>query len=208
MICLQFGHYSDLGLFQISSQTVQAVLYFFQPRLVDAFPEQQLPIVKVVALQVLFLQNPLVGVHLSTDLANQLKLQSSGFLPFAPVFVVFFSNRSVLVCFMLFMNYKVTTIIIVITIIVISSEPMRKGTISCILLFQKFRIIISSIIAFITYVKESHQFSLAWSELVVCEGFIPRLVIFFEIFTMPPWLEQCQHCSTVVLSISSVTSRQ
>src|ERR1700691_2363663 len=61
---------------------------------------------------------------------------------------------------------------------------------------------ISSIIALITYVKEPHQFSLAWCELVVCKGFIPRLVIFFEVFTMPPWLEQCQHCSTVVLSIS------
>src|ERR1700690_2242430 len=111
-----------------------------------------------------------------------------------------FSNRSILICFMLFINCKVTTIIIVLTIkviIVISSEPVRKDTISCILLLQKFGIIISSIIALITYVKESHQFSLAWSELVVCEGFIPRLVIFFEVFTMPPWLEQCQHCSTV-----------
>src|SRR6202451_4242041 len=110
---------------------------------------------------------------------------------------------------MLLMSCKVITIIIVITIkviIVISSEPMGKDTIICILLLQKFRIIISSIIALIMYVKESHQFSLAWSELVVCEGFIPRLVIFFEVFTMPPWLEQCQHCSTVVLSISSVTS--
>src|ERR1700683_4495778 len=100
------------------------------------------------------------------------------------------------------MNHNVTTIIIVITIkviIVISSEPVRKDTISCILLLQKFGMIISSIIALITYVKESHQFSLVWSELVVCEGFIPRLVIFFEIFTMPPWLEQCQHCGTVVL---------
>src|ERR1700734_3524380 len=66
-----------------------------------------------------------------------------------------------------------------------------------------FRIIISSIIALITNVKEPHQFSLAWCELVVCEGFIPRLVIFFEVFTMSPWLEQCQHCSTVVLSTSS-----
>src|SRR6204780_5836566 len=111
---------------------------------------------------------------------------------------------------MLLMNHKVITIIIVITIkviIVINFEPMRKDTISCILLLQKFRIIISGIIALIMYVKESHQFILAWSELVVCEGFIPRLVIFFEIFTMSPWLEQCQHCSTVVLSISSVTSR-
>src|SRR6202050_4496547 len=143
-----------------------------------------------------------MGVHLGTDPASQLKLQP---------LLTFFSNRSVLICLILFMNHNVTTIIIVITIkviIVISSEPVRKDTISCILLLQKFRIIISSIIALITYVKESHQFSLAWSELVVCEGFIPRLVIFFEVFTMPPWLEQCQHCSTVVLPISSVTSRQ
>src|ERR1700683_5381559 len=93
MICLQFGHHSDLGLCQISSLTGQEVLYFFQPRPVDAFPEQQLPIVKVVTLQVQFLQSPLVGVHLSTDLANQLKLQSSGFLPFAPVFVVLFFQQ-------------------------------------------------------------------------------------------------------------------
>src|SRR3984957_21083450 len=92
---------------------------------------------------------------------------------------------------MLLMSCKVITIIIVITIkaiIVIRSEPMRKDTISCILLLQKFRIIISSIIALITYIKEFHQFFLAWSELVVCEGFIPRLVIFFEVFTMPPCL--------------------
>src|ERR1700677_26418 len=87
MICLQFGHHSDLDLCQISSQTVQKVLYFFQPRPVDAFPEQQLPIGKVVALQVQFLQSPLMVVHLSTDLANQLRLQSSESLPFAPVFV-------------------------------------------------------------------------------------------------------------------------
>src|SRR6202050_3806812 len=109
------------------------------------------------------------------------------------------------------MNYNVANIILVITIkviIVISSEPVRKDTISCILLLQKFRIIISSIIALITYVKESHQFILAWSELVICEGFIPRLVIFFDVFTILLWLEQCQHCSTIVLSISSVTSRQ
>src|SRR6202453_3769085 len=114
-----------------------------------------------------------------------------------------FSNRSILIHFMLLMSCKVITIIIVITIkviIVISSEPVRKDTISCILLLQKFRIIITSIIALITYVKESHQFSLAWSELVICESFIPRLVILFEIFTMPPWLEQCQNCSTIVLS--------
>src|ERR1700691_3318198 len=149
-----------------------------------------------------------MGVHLDTDPASQLKLQSSKFLPFS---LTFFSDRSVLICLILFMNHNVTTIIIVITIkiiIFISSEPVRKDPISCILLLQKFRIIISSIIALITYVKESHQFSLAWSELVVCEGFIPRLVIFFEVFTMPPWFEQCQHCSTVVLSISPVTSRQ
>src|ERR1700691_4885333 len=76
------------------------------------------------------------------------------------------------------------------------------------MLLQKFRIIIASIIALITNVKEPHQFSLAWCELVVCESVIPRLVIFFEVFTMPPWLEQCQHCSKVVLSISSVTSRK
>src|ERR1700683_1991207 len=142
MICLQFGHHCDLGLFQISSQTVQAVLYFFQPRLVDTFPEQQLPIVKVVALQVLFLQNPLMGDHLSTDPANQLKLQSSVFLPFAPVFVDPFSNRSILIHLMLLMSCKVITIKV---IIVITSEPMRKDTISCILLLQKFIIIISSI---------------------------------------------------------------
>src|SRR6202167_1643490 len=196
MICLQFGHHSDLGLFQISSQTVQAVLYFSQPRLVDAFPEQQLPIVKVVAPQVLFQKNPLMGDHLSTDPANQLKLQSSGFLPFAPVFVDPFSNRSILIHFMLLMSCKVIiTIIIVITIkviIVINSEPMRKDTISCILLLKKFRIIISSIIALIMYVKESHQFILVWSELVICESFIPRLVNFSEAFiTMSPWLEQC-----------------
>src|ERR1700677_2927825 len=58
------------------------------------------------------------------------------------------------------MNCEVTTIIKVITIkviIFISSEPMRKDTISCILLLQKFRIIISSIIALITYIKESHR---------------------------------------------------
>src|ERR1700683_2090716 len=137
-----------------------------------------------------------MGVHLGTDPASQLKLQP---------LLTFFSNRGVLICLILFMSHNVTTIIKV--IIVISSEPVRKDTISCILLLQKFRIIISSIIALITYVKESHQFNLAWCELVVCEGFIPRLVIFFEVFTMPPWLEQCQHCSTVVLSISSVTSR-
>src|ERR1700683_113331 len=122
-----------------------------------------------------------------------------------------FSNRSILICFMLFMNCKVTTIIIVLTIkviIVISSEPVRKDTISCILLLQKFRIIISSIIALITNAKESHKFSLAWIELVICESFIPRLIIIFEIFSISPWLEQCQHCSTVVLSISSVTSMQ
>src|ERR1700734_671757 len=73
------------------------------------------------------------------------------------------------------MSHNVTTIIIVITIkviIFISSEPVRKDTIGCILLLQKFRIIISSIIALITNVKEPHQFSLAWCELVVCEGFI------------------------------------
>src|SRR5258705_5757731 len=73
------------------------------------------------------------------------------------------------------MNYEVTTIIIVITIkviIFISSEPVRKHTISCILLLQKFRVIISGIIALITYVKEFHQLSLAWSELVICKSFI------------------------------------
>src|SRR5882762_8557452 len=108
------------------------------------------------------------------------------------------------------MNYEVTTIIIAIiikVIIVISSEPVRKHTITCIFLLQKFRIIISGIIALITYVKEFHQLSLMWSELVIGESFIPRLIIFFEIFSMSPWLEQCQHCSTVVLSIPSVTSR-
>src|ERR1700723_4238658 len=91
------------------------------------------------------------------------------------------------------MNYNVTTIIIVITIkviIVISSEPMGKDTIICILLLQKFRIIISSIIALITYVKESHQFILAWSELVICESFIPRLVNFIEAFTISPVMNQ------------------
>src|ERR1700677_1205856 len=122
-----------------------------------------------------------------------------------------FSNRSILIHFMLLMSCKVITVIVVITIkviIVINFEPMRKDTISCILLLQKFRIIISSIIALITYVKESHKFSLAGIELVICKSFIPRLVIIFEIFTMSPWLEQCQHGSTVVLSISSVTSRQ
>src|SRR6202167_2300106 len=109
------------------------------------------------------------------------------------------------------MNHNVTTIIIIITIkviIVISSEPVRKDTISCILLLQKFRIIISSIIALITNVKESHKFSLVGIELVICKSFIPRLFIIFEIFTMSSWLDQCQPGSTVVLSISSVTSRQ
>src|SRR5882724_12376544 len=111
---------------------------------------------------------------------------------------------------MLFINCKVTATIIIVTIkviIVISSKPVRKDTISCIFLLQKFRIIISGIIALITYVKEFHQLSLMWSELVIGESFIPRLIIFFEIFSMSPWLEQCQHCSTVVLSIPSVTSR-
>jgi hypothetical protein len=32
-------------------------------------------------------------------------------------------------------------------------------------------------------VKESHQFSLAWSELVICASFIPRLVIFFTVLS-------------------------
>src|SRR5882762_11905036 len=108
------------------------------------------------------------------------------------------------------MNYKVT-IIIIITIkvtIVISTKPVRKDTISCIFLLQKFRIIISGIIALITYVEEFHQFSLVWRELVICKSFIPRLIIFFEIFPMSPWFEQCQHGSTVVFSISSVISRQ
>src|SRR5882762_1879135 len=77
-------------------------------RSVDAFPEQLHPIVKVVTLQVQFLQSPLREVHLGTDLASLLKLQSSGFLPFAPVFVDPFSNGSVLICFILFMNCKVT----------------------------------------------------------------------------------------------------
>src|SRR5882672_7305105 len=212
MTCLQFEHHSGLGLCQISSQTVQEGLYSFQPRPVDAFPEQLHPIVKVVIPQVQFVQSPLMWVHLSTDPASQLKLQSSGFLPFALAFVDLFSNRSVLICFTFFMNYEVTTtIIITITIkviLVISSEPVRKHTIGCILLLQKFRIIISGIIALITYVKEFHQLSLAWSELVICKSFIPRLVIIFKIFTMPPWLKKCQHCSTVVLSITSVTSRQ
>src|ERR1700683_4058807 len=105
-----------------------------------------------------------------------------------------FSNRSILIHFMLLMSCKVITIIIVITIkviIVIKFEPMRKDTISCILLLHKFRIVISSIIALITNVKESHQFILAWSELVICESFIPRLVNFFEAFTISPRLEQC-----------------
>src|SRR6202453_2482153 len=106
---------------------------------------------------------------------------------------------------MLLMSCKVITIKF---IIVINFEPVRKDTISCILLLQKFRIIISSIIALITNVKESHKFSLAWIELLICESFIPRLIIIFEIFSMSPWLEQCQHGSTVVLAISSVTSRQ
>src|ERR1700730_6166509 len=87
MICLQFEHHSELGLCQTSSQTVQEVLCFFQPKLVDTFPEQQHPIVKVVVLQVQFLEIPLTRVHLDTDLASQLKLQSSGFLPFVPFFV-------------------------------------------------------------------------------------------------------------------------
>ena len=92
------------------------------------------------------------------------------------------------------MSCKITTIIKVITIkvgIVIRSEPVRKDTISCILLLQKFRIIISSIIALIIYVKEFDQVSFAWSELLVCESFIPRLIIFFEVSSMSPWLEQC-----------------
>src|SRR6266436_8552951 len=83
MICLQFEHHSDLSLCQISSQTVQEGLYSFQPRPVDAFPEQLHPIVKVVTFQVQFPQSPLMGVHLGTDPASQLKLQSSEFLPFA-----------------------------------------------------------------------------------------------------------------------------
>src|ERR1700736_257113 len=88
MVCLQFEHYSDLGLFQISSQTVQEVLYFFQPRPVDAFPEQLHPIVKVVVtLRVQFLQSPLMEDHPSTDPTSQLMLQSSVFLPFALAFV-------------------------------------------------------------------------------------------------------------------------
>src|ERR1700683_2908981 len=150
-------------------------------------------------------------VHLGTDPASQLKLQSSKFLPFALTFVDLFFQQKYIDLPHTHNVTTTTTIIIVITIkviIVISFEPVRKDTISCILLLQKFKIIISSIIALITYVKESHEFSLVWGELVVCEGFIPRLVIFFEVFTMPPWLEQCQHCGTVVLSISSVTSRQ
>src|SRR5882762_8901128 len=94
MICLQFEHHSDLDLCQISSQTVQELLYFFQLKPVDAFPEQQHPIVKVVILQVQFLQSPLMGVHLGTDPASQLKLQSSGFLPFAQFFVdLFFQQK-------------------------------------------------------------------------------------------------------------------
>src|SRR5882762_5191603 len=156
MICLQFEHRFDLGLCQIASQTVEEVLYSFWPRLVDTFPEQLHPIVKVVTLQVQFLQSPLMEVHLDTDPASQLNLQSFVFLPFAPSFVDPSSNRSVFICFILFMNCKVTTILIIITIkviIVISFEPVRKDTISCILLLQKFRIIITSIIALITYVK-------------------------------------------------------
>src|ERR1700679_680914 len=133
-------------------------------------------------------------VHLSTDLANQLKLQSSGFLPFAPVFVdPFFQQKYIdplhapheLQSHHHHHSYHHQSHYI------ISSEPMRKDIISCSLLLQKFRIIIFSIIALITYVKESHQFILAWSELVICESFIPRLVDFFEAFTMSPWLEQC-----------------
>src|ERR1700732_2040704 len=135
-----------MGLCQISSQTVQEGLYSFQPKSVDAFPEQLHSIVKVVTLQGQFLQSPLMVVHLGTDPASQLKLQSSGFLPFALAFV---ANGSVLICFPFFMNYECTIIIIVITIkviVVIGSEPMRKHTISCILLLQKFSLIISGII--------------------------------------------------------------
>src|ERR1700676_2241474 len=96
MICLQFEHHFDLGLCQIASQTVQEELYSFQPRPVDAFPEQLHSIVKVVTLQVQFLQSPLMEVHLSTDLANQLKLQSSEFLPFALTFVdPFFQQKCI-----------------------------------------------------------------------------------------------------------------
>jgi hypothetical protein len=94
MICLQFEYHSDLDLCQITSQTAKEVLYFFQPRHVDAFLEQLHPIVKVVALQVQFLQSPLMGVHLGTDPASQLKLQSSEFKPSAPFLLDHFSNRS------------------------------------------------------------------------------------------------------------------
>src|ERR1700689_2462737 len=96
MICLQFEHCSDLGLFQISSQTVQEVLYSFQPEPVDAFLEQLHPIVKVVNLQVQFLQSPLMEDHPSTDPTSQLKLQSSVFLPFALAFVdLFFQQQCI-----------------------------------------------------------------------------------------------------------------
>ena len=47
------------------------------------------------------------------------------------------------------MNYKVTTTIK--AIIVTSSEPVRKDTIRYIFLLQNIRMIISSIIALITY---------------------------------------------------------
>src|ERR1700736_1343796 len=53
--------------------------------------------------------------------------------------MTFFTYGSVLICFILFVSCKVTFIIVIIIIEVITivrSEPMRKDTISCIFLLQ------------------------------------------------------------------------
>ena len=66
---------------------VQELIYVFQPRPVDVYPGWRCPIVKVFTLQLQFLKIPLLKDHQDTDLASQLKLQSSQFLPSALFFV-------------------------------------------------------------------------------------------------------------------------